>query len=227
MNSAENYRKICDRIAESAAKCGRNLSEISLIAVTKNIPWVEVLPVYEAGCRNFAENRLPEAFLKQGESPEDVQWHFIGTLQKNKTRKIIERFSLIHSVDTPELAKKISENSLEDGTSTSILLQVNTSGEKSKHGLSSEEWAGAFEEVIQHKGILIEGLMTMAPLTEDHRVVRHCFSELRRTREKLLTYFPNQNKFLHLSMGMSHDFPIAIEEGATLLRIGSAIFHRH
>ena len=223
MNAAENYKKVCDQIHDKAIGCGRDPSEITLVAVTKNIPWDRIVPVYNAGCRDFGENRLQEAMSKQADSHEDVNWHFIGTLQKNKVRKVIERFVLIHSVDTPELAYKIAECSLERGITTKILLEVNTSGERSKHGLSSDEWRKAFEEVVAMKGISIEGLMTMASFVEDEKVIRQSFASLRLLRDELYAFFKVPT-FLHLSMGMSHDFPIAIEEGATLLRIGSAIF---
>lgn len=224
MNILSNYKKICDEIAFTAMKCGRKISEVTLVAVTKNIPWKDILPIYEKGCREFGESRLHEALEKQTESPEDVNWHFIGTLQKNKIRKAIERFVLIHSVDTPDLAQKISECSIEKGITTKVLLEVNTSGEHSKHGLSVDEWERSFETVISLKGISIEGLMTMAPYTEEEAIIRNCFVKLRELREKLRLSLPEPNKFLHLSMGMSHDFKIAIEEGATLLRIGTALF---
>jgi pyridoxal phosphate enzyme (YggS family) len=224
MDTVDRYKKVVDQMAAAAHQCGRKLSDITLVVVTKNIPWNLIVPLYQAGCRHFGENRMQDALSKQSESPEDVFWHFIGTLQKNKVRKAIERFELIHSVDTPELAKKISDTSLEMEVRTSILLEVNTSGERAKHGLSSEAWKRAFEEVMQMKGIAIEGLMTMAPYVENEKVIRACFAKLREMRDEMAAFFSDPATFRHLSMGMSHDFPIAIEEGATLLRVGTVIF---
>jgi pyridoxal phosphate enzyme (YggS family) len=175
-----------------------------------------MLPLYNQGCRHFAENRVDAALEKMELLPEDIQWHLIGTLQKNKVRKVIGKFALIHSVDTPELAKKISDCSLEAGLKTPILLQVNTSGEASKHGLSFEEWQKNYPEVANFEGIMIKGLMTMAPLVDDEKIIRTTFARLRELGKVL--------KLQHLSMGMSQDFPLAIAEGATLLRIGSALF---
>ena len=174
------------------------------------------MPLYESGCRNFAESRVDAALEKIQQLPTDINWHLIGTLQKNKVRKIIGKFKLIHSVDSPELAKKISDCSLEAGLKTSILLQANTSGEASKHGLNADEWLKRYQEVEGLQGVKVEGLMTMAPLVEDEKIVRNCFYALKKLGEKLKTY--------HLSMGMSQDYPLAIAEGATLLRIGSALF---
>lgn len=196
--------------------------KVTLVAVSKGFSWENVKPAYDAGCRNFGENRIQEALPKIEEAPKDIQWHFIGPLQLNKVRKAIGRFVLIHSVDDPKLAKKISECSLEVNLVTSILLQVNTSGEESKQGLSPTEWREAFKEVKDLPGISIRGLMTIAPLTEDKERIRSCFADLRLFRDELVDDY--KISLPDLSMGMSHDYHLAIEEGATLLRIGSQIF---
>lgn len=211
-----NYSHILDEISETAMACGRAPKEITLIAVSKGYPWDVVEPAYASGCRDFGESRLQEALPKIDLAPADIRWHLIGTLQKNKVAKAIGIFSLIHSVDTPELATKISQCSEERGVITPILLQVNTSGETTKHGLSQEQWQPHLEALFQLPSIRIEGLMTMAPFVEDEKAIRNCFALLRKMRDKL--------NLQHLSMGMSHDYRIAIEEGATLLRIGTAIF---
>lgn len=145
-------------------------------------------------------------------------------MQSNKAAKAVSSFQLIHSVDTPALARKISQAGEARGFGTSILLQVNTSGEASKHGLSDEGWEAALPEMNQLPFLKIEGLMTMAPLTEDQTVIRTCFRNLRELRDQWSTRMKDPAAFKHLSMGMSHDYLIAIEEGATLLRIGTAIF---
>lgn len=225
MNSvADNYKAILEEIENSAQKCGRDPSEIALVAVSKGHSLDHILPAYQLGCKKFGENRIQEALEKIEKAPSDIQWHFIGTLQLNKVRKAIGKFAMIHSVDTPDLAKKIAHYSQELGLVTPILLQVNTSSEKSKHGLSPEDWKKSLEEIFELPGIRIEGLMTMAPFIEDEILIRRCFSRLREFRDELNQVAHNQFFLKHLSMGMSHDFHLGIEEGATLLRIGTAIF---
>jgi len=215
------YKKICEEISDTAVKCGRNPKEISLVAVTKGMSWEEASFFYDQGQRDFGENRVAEALDKKLIAPADCRWHFIGNLQKNKVRKVVGNFALIHSVDSFELAEKLSTVSLEMNIRTPILLQVNISGEISKQGYTPEEWRSCIEKVMQLPGITVEGLMTMAPLTEDEEQVRKCFRGLRLFGEDLRKI--SGCPLPHLSMGMSHDFKIAIEEGATLLRIGNAL----
>lgn len=195
-------------------KVGRQ--DITVIAVSKQRSIEEIKIAYDLGCRDFGENRIPEALEKMAVLPQDINWHFIGALQKNKVNKAIGHFTLIHSVDTPELAEKIAKSSEAANLTTSILLQVNTSGEASKQGLNPEAWRPHLESLFSLKNIEIKGLMTMAPLTEDTAIIRKTFHSLREFRDEL--------KLPLLSMGMSHDYEIALEEGANLLRIGTAIF---
>lgn len=216
MPVSTRYIQLKDEIARIANDCGRDPASITLVAVSKGHPWEQVQPAYAAGCRDFGENRLPEASEKMTHAPTDVRWHFIGTLQKNKVRKAVGSFALIHAVDTLEVAEKISLCSEELGLVTKVLLQANTSGEATKHGRTAGEWKRDFERVMALRGIQVEGLMTMAPLVEDQDRIRHCFASLRELRDEM--------GLQHLSMGMSHDYTIAIQEGATLLRIGTAIF---
>jgi pyridoxal phosphate enzyme (YggS family) len=218
------YLEIQNRIAEAASAAGRDPREIKLIAVTKNVPWDTAVRLYDAGQRDFAESRLEEAVSKIQLAPPDCRWHLIGTLQRNKVRKAIGRFALIHSVDTLDLAKKLSSLAAEMQLVCSILLQVNTSGELSKHGFAPEECRRRFLELCHLPGLSIQGLMTIAPFTEDQALIRRCFSALRELREELASRAPPQHALKELSMGMSHDFPLAIAEGATLLRIGTALF---
>lgn len=213
-----NYQSIKKQIAESAAKYGRDLSKINLVAVTKGHSWEEIFPLYNEGQRIFGESRQQEADPKIALAPKDISWDFIGSLQQNKVRKIIGKFALIHSVDSPALAHKISVCSQELGVVTQILLQVNTSGELSKHGLGIDAWRNEIENVLNLQSISIKGLMTMAPIDGDEVTVRSCFSKLREFRDSLGISLP------YLSMGMSRDFPWAIAEGSTHLRIGSALF---
>ncbi len=190
--------------------------DVEVIAVSKQRSLAEIEAVYTQGCRNFGENRIPEALEKMAALPNDIHWHFIGALQKNKVNKAVGKFALIHSVDNPELAEKIAKSSEAANLTTSILLQVNTSGEASKQGLSPEAWRPHLESLFRHKNIQIKGLMTMAPLTEDTKIIRNTFRSLREFRDEL--HLPL------LSMGMSHDYEIALDEGSNLLRIGTAVF---
>jgi PLP dependent protein len=176
------------------------------------------MEAYQVGCRDFAESRVNDALKKMETLPADIRWHFIGKLQKNKVSKAIGRFCLIHSVDSRELAEKISVASLNQNLVTKILLQVNTSKEESKSGLSSEEWKQHLDYLFTLQGVEIQGLMTIAPLTMNEWRIRQTFSYLRLLRDEIGRDLPI------LSMGMSHDFHIAIQEGSTLVRIGSKIF---
>lgn len=210
-----NYCEIQDEISQIS-------SAVTLVTVTKGRAYDDIYPAYEEGARHFGENRIQEALEKISKAPADLHWHFIGSLQKNKVRKVVGHFDLIHSVDSFELAKKISEVSTELGITTSFLIQVNTSGEVAKHGYSPELWESHFRSLIALPSINVEGLMTMAPFTDDTDQIRRCFAGLREFRDSLQE--PFGKPLPHLSMGMSHDYRIAIEEGATLVRIGSAIF---
>lgn len=213
---SERLEQLRRQIAEACQRSNRDPSDVTLIAVTKYAALEALQEAYEQGLRAFGESRIPTALDKIAQLPSDIAWHFIGHLQSNKVAKAIGHFALIHSIDSLDLAKKISSASVHQNCTTAILLQVNTSGETSKQGFTADTCRGHFAELSQLPGITVQGLMTMAPLTDDEKVIRTCFSRLRSLRDEL--------KLRHLSMGMSHDFPIAIEEGATLLRIGSALF---
>ena len=191
--------------------------EVGLIAVSKYAPLQAIQDLYAEGCRDFGESRIQEALPKINALPKDIRWHFIGKLQSNKIGKVIEHFSLIHSVDSAELAELINRKSAEIGKVTSILLQVNTSKEATKQGFTPDDCRRIFDQLAKLSSLKIEGLMTMAPLTTNTEVIRASFADLRALKEEL--------NLSHLSMGMSQDYPIAIEEGATLLRIGRKIMN--
>ena len=224
MTIAERYSALMENIQDAARKNGRDPNEIALVAVSKGVPLDQVLALSQLGGRDFGENRIGEALEKKHRASAGLRWHFIGSLQKNKVRKAVGEFVLIHSVDSLELAKKISDVSSERQMETALLLQANTSGEPSKHGLPPEQWIEVFEQVLDMPNLSICGLMTMAPLTDDQAVVRKCFSMLRELRDTLRRQGGNACRLDHLSMGMSQDYESAIAEGATLLRIGSALF---
>lgn len=216
MSSAENYKRILQEIAEEATRAGRNPDEIKLLAVSKTHSWQNVSEVYDAGCRTFGENRVQEALEKKEQLPKDAQWHLIGTLQKNKVNKAVGVFDLIHSVDTFDLAEKISAASQLKGIETRILLQVNVSGEATKHGFTEQSVQEVFPRLILLPHLKIEGLMTMAPYTANKEECLHYFQKLRSLCDQL--------GLKELSMGMSNDWREALHAGATLLRIGSSIF---
>lgn len=224
MSIANHYLAVLSDIEAAVKKSGREPSEVKLVAVTKGFPLEHVLPAYEAGAKIFGENRVQEALSKIEQAPSDLEWHLIGSLQKNKVRKAIGNFSLIHSVDSLELAQKISEISLEKKLVTRILLQSNTSGERSKHGLQPDEWMDVWSSMLEFEGIDVQGMMTIAPFVDDEKEIRQCFQDLRLLRDQLQKASGSRYHLKHLSMGMSHDYRIAIEEGATLLRVGTAIF---
>ncbi len=219
MTIADNYQRLLEQIETIAQRVGRRPAEICLVAASKGRLLSQILEAYEAGCRHFGENRLQELQDKQPEAPKDIQWHFIGTLQRNKVRSALASgLELIHAVDTLPLAEKVALIEGQEQVKTPILIQVNISGEKSKHGFSPEGCRAVFEVL---PALPIVGLMTMAPECADERTIRSCFIQLRQLRDSLTT---PERPLYHLSMGMSEDFPIAIEEGATLLRLGSALF---
>jgi len=221
---SQRYQQILQSIEKIAHRCGRDPQDILLVAVSKGQPVSKILEAYEAGCRDFGESRVQESLQKLPNLPSGLKMHLIGTLQKNKVNHAVGNYSLIHAVDHPDLAKKISDASLAKGLTSSVLLQANTSGEQSKHGLSPAQWAPFFDELLQLQGIRLEGLMTMAPLTSNKNIIRKCFADLRIMRDAWQSQMSDTSHFKHLSMGMSSDYPIAIQEGATILRIGTAIF---
>lgn len=210
------YKALCKNIHSLAVECGRSPNDISLLAVTKNRSWPFFEPFYNLGQKAFGESRPQELLEKFYQTPSDIAWHFIGNLQRNKVKKIIGKCALIHSVDSYEVALKIEECSLQAGVVTPVLLQVNTSGEMSKNGLSLDGWRFCYEKMLSLKAVDIQGLMTMAPFVDDEILVRRCFSSLRE--------FASELCLQKLSMGMSHDYPWAIKEGATIVRIGSLLF---
>ncbi|HUO58609.1 MAG TPA: YggS family pyridoxal phosphate-dependent enzyme [bacterium] len=222
-NSTEIQSRILEvqkRISEAAIRSGRKANEITLLAVTKTFPTPTIQSAYDAGLRQFGENRVQESLEKIETLPNDIQWHLIGQLQTNKINKILGKFKLIHSVDSLHLAQALSVRM--GGSIQDILLEVNTSGEVSKAGVSPSEALATAKEILRLPGLSLAGLMTVGPLTEDGEKQRGAFKELKRLFDVLR---PDCGPgFSILSMGMSGDFETAIEEGSTLVRVGSAIF---
>jgi PLP dependent protein len=204
------------KIRTAAEQAQRTSEEITLVAVSKGCSVQQIQEAYLQGLRNFGEGRVGEALEKMQQLPSDIKWHFVGKLQKNKVAKVIGHFAMIHSVDTLELAKKIDQASLKAHLITPVLVEVNISGEGTKGGFAPEELKDCFPEMLSYEGIKIDGLMTLAPFTKDQARIRQCFSTLRELAKKW--------ELTILSMGMSNDFSLAIEEGATHVRIGTALF---
>ncbi|MFI5253048.1 MAG: YggS family pyridoxal phosphate-dependent enzyme [Bacteroidota bacterium] len=218
----ENANIIRKRISATCERCGRNPENITLVAVTKTFGFDVISSAIEAGLKDFGENYVGEFHEKSDRFiGEDLRWHFIGHLQRNKVKNIIGKTFLIHSVDSIELAREISKHAVNLEKNVDILLEVNTSGEKSKFGVEPDE-AGKMVEAIQKiQKVNLMGLMTIGPFLPDPESSRPAFRMLRQLRD---TAQANGISLPHLSMGMTNDFEIAIEEGATIIRIGTALF---
>lgn len=220
----QNIAAVRARIGEAAEKAGRNPAEITLVAVSKTKPVELVEMAYNLGVTDFGENRVQEALPKiERFHPQRLRWHLIGHLQSNKAGKVIEPFSCIHSVDSLHLAQILSRHAQEHGTNLSILLQVNVAGETSKEGLAPGEVQEVARLIAALPALRIEGLMTIAPLVNNPEEVRPVFRELRLLRDRLRDTI-TASTWSQLSMGMTDDYGVAIEEGATLVRVGRAIF---
>ena len=212
------------RIADAASRCGRPQGNITLVGVTKNVPVDRIRHAVAAGLRVLGENRVQEAEKKiPNVHAPSVDWHFIGHLQSNKARAALKLFTVIQSVDSLKLAAIVDRLAAESRTKARVLLEVNTSGEASKHGFTSDQLRGDFEQVLQLTHLSIEGLMTIGPLTADPRRVKQAFAGLRELRNSLRDAVPGLTLDT-LSMGMTDDFELAIEEGSTMVRVGRAIF---
>ncbi len=213
------------RIIAAAERVGRDPGDITLVAVSKTMPPKAVRAAYEAGHRHFGENRVQEAEDKMAHLADlvDVHWHLVGHLQRNKVKPALTLFHLIESVDSPRLARAISKRALEQQIPTRVLLEVNVAGEESKYGFDPDQLLEAASEIVTLPNLVVDGLMTVAPAVDDAEQVRPIFRRLRGLQEDLRDRYP-QFDFPHLSMGMTDDFEVAIEEGATIVRIGRAIF---
>ncbi len=220
MGIKENLERVWERIERAADRAGRSLSEIKLMGATKTVPAERILEAAEAGLRLFGENRVQEGIKKMEELQGiDLEFHFIGVLQSNKVRKAVEHFSAIHSVSSLRLARKIDRVAGEKGLEYPVFFELNLSEEESKSGFPLEEFFASLEEISSLKNLKPMGLMTIPPLGVDPRPY---FARLREILEKIKGDFGPQ--FKELSMGMSDDFEIAVEEGATIVRVGRAIF---
>ena len=216
MNVGTNLCELNKRISRACQRAGRSPTGITIVAVTKTVEVPAIKAAFKAGIRHFGENRVQEARGKIEQLADlrpDITWHMIGHLQSNKARAAVDMFDMIHSIDSIRLAEEVSRRAQ---TAVPILLQVNIASEVTKSGLPPSEVIQAVERISRLPRLDIKGLMTIAPLTDDPEDVRPVFQQLRLLRDSL--------GLEHLSMGMTDDFEVAIEEGATMLRIGRAIF---
>ena len=219
---AENLEHVRAQIADAAEKKGRSPDDIELVAISKTHDAEKVHKAYEAGQILFGESRVQEARAKIPLLPSGLRWHFVGHLQKNKIRHALPLFELFHSVDSLALAQEMNRIANEDGMHLRVLLEVNVAGEGSKFGFKPETVRAEMELLLALPRLSIEGLMIIPPVAEETEASRKYFVRLRELRAVLEKEF--DVKLPHLSMGMTNDFPIAVEEGATLVRVGTAIF---
>ncbi|GAB4263383.1 MAG: YggS family pyridoxal phosphate-dependent enzyme [Deferrisomatales bacterium] len=221
---AENVRRVLGQIEEAARRAGRDPATVQLVAVTKTVPVERIRQAYDAGLRRFGENYVQQALEKVDRLPRDAQWHMIGHLQSNKAKRAVEVFSLIHSLDRPSLADALEKAARARGQRLEVLLQVNVGEEPTKFGTSPEGAVELARRAGQWPSLRIRGLMAIPPYREDPEEVRPYFRALRELAGRLRAMDLPGVAMDELSMGMSHDFPVAVEEGATLVRVGSALF---
>jgi PLP dependent protein len=221
---AGNLEYVRGAIAQAAGRAGRDAQDVTLIAVSKTVSLELVRIAYNLGVTNFGENRVQDALPKIAEfHPLDVRWHMIGHLQSNKTSKVIGAFASVQSVDNLHLAQALERHASRQGISLPVLLQVNVSGEASKEGMSPAEAPQMARQIVALPHLRVEGLMTIAPIAQNPEETRPVFRQLRLLRDHLRNEIP-QCDWRQLSMGMTDDYRVAIEEGATIVRIGRAIF---
>ena len=222
---AQNLLEINDRVRAACSRTGRDAAEVSIIGVTKMVPLDRIREGIEAGVKILGENYVQEAVKKiQALSDLPVSWHFIGRLQSNKAKVALESFDVIHTVDRESLALELNRLAHKRGKRVPVLIQVNTGHEGSKSGLAPEELFNFFERLSTFDGLEIHGLMALPPYYDDPEKVRPHFRQLRELLQRLRRQAVRPEELSELSMGMSHDFEVAIEEGATMIRIGTALF---
>lgn len=221
---AENLERIRARVTAACERAGRSSAEVTVVAVTKyaELEWVRAL--VELGVTELGESRPQQLIARAAALPPDLHWHMIGHLQRNKVDLLLPAVSRIHSVDSIRLLEAIQREAAKQGLRPKVLLEVNVSGEQSKDGFNPTELISEWDRIISFDRIAIDGLMTMAPLDDDIEKARPVFRTLRELRDRLRAASHTSIPLPHLSMGMSGDFEVGIEEGATLVRIGSGLF---
>jgi pyridoxal phosphate enzyme (YggS family) len=220
-----NYRKIVERIAVAAAKAGRDARKVRLLAASKSQPVESICAALAAGVALVGENYVQEAEEKKNQlAGAKVEWHMIGHLQRNKAKLAVELFDVVESLDNLALARELDKEAAKRSKIVRALIEVNLAGEESKTGMAKGEVAGLLEKISGLAHVRVEGLMTMPPFRENLEEVRPYFHELRDLRDSLNSLNLPNVRLNELSMGMTHDFTVAIEEGATIVRVGTALF---
>ena len=220
----ENIEHVENTIDEACRQSGRNRSEVTLIAVSKTKPVEMLKEAYETGCRDFGENKVQELVDKYEVLPKDIRWHMIGHLQRNKVKYIVDKVYLIHSVDSLRLAEEISKEAAKKNVDVNILVEVNVAGEETKFGTGCEEAKQLVRDIAQLPHVHIQGLMTIAPYVENSEENRIYFQQLKKLSVDISSENIDNVSMCNLSMGMTNDYEVAIEEGATMVRVGTGIF---
>ncbi len=221
---AHNLQEVTRKIEDAALKAGRNPGDVTLIAVSKTKPVSMLLEAYEQGCRDFGENKVQEILEKYDRMPADTRFHMIGHLQRNKVKYILDKVALIHSVDSVRLAQEISKEAVKRNLETDILIEVNVAEEETKFGTRPEDTISLIREIAQLPAVHIKGLMTIAPYVEKSEENRKYFEKLRQLAVDIREQNIDNVKVEVLSMGMTGDYEVAVEEGATYVRVGTGIF---
>lgn len=220
----ENYAKVQKNIEEACRKAGRSRDSVTLIAVSKTKPVSNIMEIYDAGSREFGENKVQELMAKEPELPQDINWHLIGHLQSNKVKYIVGKVKMIHSVDSVKLAETISKESVKHNVTSDILIEVNVAEEESKFGVGLKDALPLIESIASLPNIHVCGLMTIAPFVDDPEENRPVFRKLKQLSVDIAAKNIDNVSMSVLSMGMTIDYMVAIEEGATHVRVGTAIF---
>lgn len=221
---AENLQEVEQKIKEACKKANRAREDITLIAVSKTKPVSMLKEVYDLGIRDFGENKVQELSEKYPQMPSDVRWHMIGHLQRNKVKQVIDKAALIHSVDSVRLAETIEAEAAKKNIIVNILVEVNVAEEESKFGLKVDEVIPAVEQIAALPHIRVQGLMTIAPFVENPEENRTVFARLQKLSVDIAEKNIDNVSVDILSMGMTNDYQVAIEEGATMIRVGTGIF---
>ena len=220
----ENYDLVYQNVVDAAKKAGRNPDEVTLIAVSKTKPVSMLQEIYDHGCRHFGENKVQELVEKYEVLPKDIKWHMIGHLQRNKVKYIVDKVFLIHSVDSVRLAEEIDKQAAKKQVICNILVEVNVANEATKFGLMVDEVVSMVEEISKFSNIRIKGLMTIAPYVVDAEENRLYFRQIKQLSVDIKNKNIDNVSMNILSMGMTGDYEVAIEEGATMVRVGTGIF---
>lgn len=221
---SENLKQVQENIGQACDRAGRPRQDVTLIAVSKTKPIPDLQEAYDAGARDFGENKVQEIMDKYPALPDDIRWHMIGHLQRNKVKYIVDKVYMIHSVDSLRLAEEISKEAQKKNVIVNILIEVNIALEETKFGTSAAETMELVEQISKLPGIRIKGLMTIAPFVSDPEENREYFQKMKQLSVDISTKNIDNVSMEILSMGMTGDYEVAVEEGATYVRVGTGIF---